>query len=115
VSDSPSVAELLERLAERDAVIEALRGQLAVAQAEIAELKRRLGQPPLTTFVVPKFELGRTAAYAMHALIRNPSTASSRTVLHGRIAHRASTGQPARPRPEGRTGRAETGRTGHTT
>jgi transposase len=44
VPDSPSVAELLERLAERDAVIEALRGQLAVAQAEIAELKRRLGQ-----------------------------------------------------------------------
>jgi transposase len=44
VSDSPSVVELLERLAERDAVIEQLRGQLAVAQAEIAELKRRLGQ-----------------------------------------------------------------------
>lgn len=31
VSDSPSVAELLERLTERDVVIEALRGQLAVA------------------------------------------------------------------------------------
>jgi transposase len=44
VSDSPSVAELLERLAERDAVIEALRAQLTAAQAEIAELKRRLGQ-----------------------------------------------------------------------
>ncbi|MEU8076053.1 hypothetical protein AB0B31_11435 [Catellatospora citrea] len=43
---SPSVAELLEqlkRLAERDAVIEALLGQLAVAQAEIGELKRHLG------------------------------------------------------------------------
>jgi hypothetical protein len=46
MSDSPSVAELLERLAERDAVIETLRGQLTVAQAEIAELKRRLVRQP---------------------------------------------------------------------
>jgi hypothetical protein len=44
MSDSLSVAELLQQLAERDAMIEQLRGQLAVAQAEIAELKRRLGQ-----------------------------------------------------------------------
>jgi transposase len=44
VSESLSVAELLERLAARDAVIEALRVQLMAAQAEIAELRRRLGQ-----------------------------------------------------------------------
>jgi transposase len=53
VSDSPSVAELLERLTERDAVIEALRGQLAVAQAEIAELKRRLGQNSSNSSLAP--------------------------------------------------------------
>ena len=37
VPESLSVAELLVRLAERDAVIAQLRGQLAVAVGEIAE------------------------------------------------------------------------------
>ncbi|WP_051326222.1 LacI family DNA-binding transcriptional regulator [Glycomyces tenuis] len=50
--------------------------------------------PPLTTFVVPKFELGRTAAHAMQALQSRPTTAASRTVLHGHIAHRGSTAPP---------------------
>lgn len=44
MSDSVVVAELRARVAARDAVIEQLQGQLAVALAEIAELKRRLGQ-----------------------------------------------------------------------
>jgi len=44
VSDSVLIAELRAQLAERDALIGQLQGQLAVALAEIAELKRRLGQ-----------------------------------------------------------------------
>ncbi|MFF5979515.1 LacI family DNA-binding transcriptional regulator [Streptomyces olindensis] len=58
-------------------------------------LQSALLTPPLTTFVVPKFELGRVAAQAMHALLDAPSAAASRTVLHGRIAHRDSTAPPA--------------------
>jgi transposase len=40
----PSTVELLEQLGRRDALIEDLLGQLATAQEQIAELKRRLGQ-----------------------------------------------------------------------
>jgi transposase len=43
VSGDPSVAELLERLAERDELIVALRAELRVAQVKIAELEARLG------------------------------------------------------------------------
>ncbi|MDT0344181.1 LacI family DNA-binding transcriptional regulator [Streptomyces litchfieldiae] len=57
-------------------------------------LQSTLLSPPLTTFVVPKFELGRMAAQAVHTLIDTPSAAASRTVLHGRIAQRASTAPP---------------------
>jgi transposase len=44
VSDSPSVAELLERLAARDAVIAEQARIIEELRAEVAELKRRLGQ-----------------------------------------------------------------------
>ncbi|SDT26819.1 LacI family DNA-binding transcriptional regulator [Microlunatus soli] len=47
--------------------------------------------PPLTTFTIPKFELGRSAAQTMHAVITNGRPASSRTVLHGRVIEREST------------------------
>lgn len=47
--------------------------------------------PPLTTFKVPTFELGRTAAQTMHALVEHRSIAPARTVLHGRLVPRTST------------------------
>jgi len=53
VSDSALIAELRAQLAERDAVIGQLQGQLAVALAEIAELKRRLGQNSSNSSVPP--------------------------------------------------------------
>lgn len=43
MSGDPSVAELLERLAERDRLIEALRAELRAAQMKIGELEARLG------------------------------------------------------------------------
>jgi transposase len=44
VPETPSVVELLERLAQRDALIEVLSAELGVARARIAELEARLGQ-----------------------------------------------------------------------
>jgi transposase len=44
VSESPSIAELLERLALRDAVIAEQARVIEELRAEVAELKRRLGQ-----------------------------------------------------------------------
>ncbi|HEY1093624.1 MAG TPA: LacI family DNA-binding transcriptional regulator [Glycomyces sp.] len=51
--------------------------------------------PPLTTFTIPKFELGRAAAHTMTNLLGNRATASTRTILNGRIAMRDSTARPA--------------------
>jgi transposase len=44
VSDEPTTAELLERLAQRDELIGQLQAELVAARAEIAELRRQLGQ-----------------------------------------------------------------------
>ncbi|GAB3745016.1 substrate-binding domain-containing protein [Microlunatus parietis] len=52
--------------------------------------------PALTTFGVPTFELGRTAAQAMQALLTNPGSAPTRTVLLGQLAVRQSTAPPRR-------------------
>ena len=41
---TPSVEELLERLAQRDVLIEALSAELGAARVRIAELEARLGQ-----------------------------------------------------------------------
>jgi transposase len=44
VSATPSVEGLLERLAQRDELIEALQGELAWMRVRVAELEARLGQ-----------------------------------------------------------------------
>jgi transposase len=44
VPGTPSVEELLERLARRDALIEELSARLGLALSRIAELEARLGQ-----------------------------------------------------------------------
>jgi transposase len=44
VSGTPSVGGLLERLAQRDELIEALQGELARMRVRVAELEARLGQ-----------------------------------------------------------------------
>lgn len=51
--------------------------------------------PPLTTFSVPKFELGRAAAQKMLALLGSDPPAPSRTVLLGKLKIRQSTRPPA--------------------
>jgi transposase len=44
VPETPSVVELLERLAQRDVLIESLSAELGAARVRIAELEARLGQ-----------------------------------------------------------------------
>jgi len=44
VSEGPTIAELLERLALRDELIGQLQAELAAARAELVELRRQLGQ-----------------------------------------------------------------------
>jgi transposase len=44
VPETPSVVELLERLSQRDALIESLSAELGAARVRIAELEARLGQ-----------------------------------------------------------------------
>ncbi len=48
--------------------------------------------PPLTTFSVPKYDLGRMAVYLLHDLICNHSIPPSRIVLLGKLVERKSSG-----------------------
>ena len=57
-------------------------------------LQSALLAPPLTTFTIPKFELGRAAAHTMTNLLGNRAIAATRTILNGRIAMRDSTARP---------------------
>lgn len=50
--------------------------------------------PPLTTFSVPKYDLGRTAVFILHDLISGKVIPPSRTVLLGNIVERLSAGAP---------------------
>lgn len=50
--------------------------------------------PPLTTFSVPKYALGRTAVFILHDLIRSKAIPPYRTVLLGNIVERRSVGSP---------------------
>jgi DNA-binding LacI/PurR family transcriptional regulator len=50
--------------------------------------------PSLTTFRVPKYELGRTAVLMLHNLIRDRSIPPARTVLLGNILVRQSAAPP---------------------
>lgn len=50
--------------------------------------------PPLTTFRVPKLDLGRAAARTMQSLLGGDPPAPSRTVVHGALQVRDSTGPP---------------------
>lgn len=50
--------------------------------------------PPLTTYRVPKYELGRTAVLILHDLIARHDLSPSRTVLLGQIEIRQSTAPP---------------------
>jgi LacI family transcriptional regulator len=50
--------------------------------------------PPLTTFNVPKYDLGRMAIFILHGLIRNQVIPPCRTVLLGNIVQRQSAGAP---------------------
>jgi LacI family transcriptional regulator len=50
--------------------------------------------PPLTTFSVPKYDLGRRSVYILHDLINDRSIPPSRTVLLGRLVERQSAGAP---------------------
>jgi DNA-binding LacI/PurR family transcriptional regulator len=50
--------------------------------------------PPLTTFVVPKFELGRAASQMMAAILSDDPPAASRMVLHGSLQRRKSAAPP---------------------
>ena len=48
--------------------------------------------PPLTTFSVPKYDLGRTALLILHSLVMNTAMAPARTVLIGKLVQRESAG-----------------------
>lgn len=50
--------------------------------------------PPLTTFSVPKYELGRTAVTILHNLVLGNTLAPARTVLLGKLEARQSTCPP---------------------
>ena len=50
--------------------------------------------PTLTTFSVPKYDLGRTAVFILHDLISGKAIPPSRTVLLGKIVERKSAGVP---------------------
>jgi LacI family transcriptional regulator len=50
--------------------------------------------PPLTTFSVPKYDLGRTAVFILHDLISGKTIPPCRTVLLGKIVERQSAGAP---------------------
>lgn len=50
--------------------------------------------PPLTTFSVPKYDLGRTAVLILHNLAKNMSIPPARTVLIGKLLERKSAGPP---------------------
>jgi DNA-binding LacI/PurR family transcriptional regulator len=48
--------------------------------------------PPLTTFTVPKYELGQTAVYILHRLVARQAQPAARTVLLGQLKVRESSG-----------------------
>jgi DNA-binding LacI/PurR family transcriptional regulator len=50
--------------------------------------------PPLTTFSVPKYDLGRTAVFILHDLISGKAIPPCRTVLLGSIVERQSAAAP---------------------
>jgi DNA-binding LacI/PurR family transcriptional regulator len=50
--------------------------------------------PPLTTYSVPKYDLGRTAVFVLHELISGKAIPPCRTVLIGRMMERQSAGAP---------------------
>jgi len=50
--------------------------------------------PPLTTFSVPKYDLGKTAVLILHNLILDKSIPPARTVLLGKLLERQSAAPP---------------------
>ncbi len=50
--------------------------------------------PPLTTFTVPKYNLGRMAVFLLHGLTQEKSIPPSRIVLLGQLVERQSAGVP---------------------
>jgi len=50
--------------------------------------------PPLTTYSVPKYDLGRTAVFILHELISGKAIPPCRTVLIGKMMERQSAGAP---------------------
>jgi LacI family transcriptional regulator len=50
--------------------------------------------PPLTTFSVPKYDLGRTAVFILHDLISGKAIPPCRTVLLGKLIERQSASAP---------------------
>ena len=58
--------------------------------------------PSLTTFSVPKYDLGKTAVLILHNLTQNKSIPIARTVLHGNILVRQSAGPPRQEPLHGR-------------
>ena len=50
--------------------------------------------PPLTTFSVPKYDLGRRSVYILHDLINGKAIPPSKTVLLGKLVERESAGPP---------------------
>jgi DNA-binding LacI/PurR family transcriptional regulator len=58
--------------------------------------------PSLTTFSVPKYNLGKAAVLVLHNLTRNTSTPPARTVLLGNILVRQSAAPPRQKPLQGR-------------
>jgi DNA-binding LacI/PurR family transcriptional regulator len=52
--------------------------------------------PPLTTYSVPKYELGRTALEILHNLVMKASIPPARTVLLGKLVERQSAAAPGK-------------------
>jgi LacI family transcriptional regulator len=50
--------------------------------------------PPLTTFSVPKYDLGKTAVLILHNMVLNADIPPARTVLLGKLLVRQSAGPP---------------------
>ena len=74
----------------------AVPGAISVIGYDDQEVSRHT-HPPLTTLVLPSYEMGRLAVEMLLAEARDPASLRRRLKVEGRIVERASVGPPPRP------------------